>query len=103
MKLERKKIALERIDQLFQLARDVIHQDEELAQKYVTIARQVAMASRVALKREYRQQICRGCKRFILPGVSSVVRTQSRREPHTVVTCGYCGRHMRFPLREHRG
>jgi ribonuclease P protein subunit RPR2 len=95
-----RKIALQRIRRLFQLARDVIREDEELAQRYINIARRIAMAARVRIPREYRRQICRGCKKFILPGVNCRVRIQQRREPHVVVTCGYCGRHMRFPIKK---
>lgn len=102
MSATNKKIALERIHRLFQLAKDVISENEELAQRYVAIARRVSMASRVRIPREYRRQVCRGCKKFILPGVNCHVRIQQRREPHVVVTCGYCGEHMRFPIKNRR-
>jgi len=98
----KKKIAVERIHRLFQLAKDVIHEDEKLAQHYIVIARRVSMASRVRIPRECRQQICRGCKKFILPGVNCRVRIQQSRESHVVVTCGYCGKHMRFPIKNRR-
>jgi ribonuclease P protein subunit RPR2 len=98
----KKEIALQRIHELFQLARDTIHENEELAQHYVAIARRVSMAARVCIPREYRRQICRGCKKLILPGVNCRVRIQQRREPHVVITCGYCGKHMRFPIIDRR-
>jgi len=97
-----KKIALQRIHKLFQLAKDTIHEDEKLAQHYISIARRVSMASRVQMPREYRLQICNGCKRFILPGVNCRVRIQQRREPHIVITCGYCDKHIRLPLKNWR-
>ncbi len=94
-----KKIIINRVCRLFQRARDVIEEDEELAQHYVATARRMAMASRVRIPREHRRQVCRGCKKFILPGVNCSVRIQPRREPHVVITCGYCGEHMRFPIK----
>jgi len=94
-----RKIALQRIHRLFRLAKNVIHEDERLAQRYIVIARKISMASRVRIPREYRRQICRGCKKFILPGVNCRVRIQQRREPHVVITCGYCGKYMRFPMK----
>ena len=97
-----KKIALQRIHKLFQLAKNVIHENEKLAQHYITIARRISMASRVRIPREYHLRICRGCKKFILPGVNCRVRIQQRREPHIVITCGYCGKHMRFPIESRR-
>ena len=95
----KKKIALQRIHRLFQLARDLVGEDEELSQRYIAIARRIAMAARVHLPHEYRHNICKGCKKFILPGVNCRVRLQQHREPHRVVTCNYCGKHMRFPLK----
>lgn len=93
-----KKIALQRIHRLFQLAKNLIREDEKSAQRYIAIARGISMASRVRIPREYRQQICSSCKKFILPGVNCRVRIQQRREPHVVITCSYCGKHMRFPI-----
>lgn len=97
-----KKIALERIHRLFQLAKSMIREDEKSAQRYVGIARKISMASRVRIPREYRRQICRDCKKFILPGVNCRVRIQQHREPHVVITCGYCGKYMRFPIKNRR-
>ena len=99
---ETRRIALERIHILFRLARETIHEDKALAQRYVQIARRLAMAARVKLPREYRRQVCRHCKSFILPGVNCRVRIQQRREPHVVITCLECGKHMRIPLRKKR-
>ena len=97
-----KEIAIQRIHKLFNLAMEAIHTDPDLAQRYVEIARKIAMRARVRMPREYRRLICRHCKRFILPGVNSRVRIQQRREPHVVITCLLCGGHMRFPLRGER-
>lgn len=97
-----RQIAMQRIRTLFQLARHVYAQDPKLAQRYVDIARRVAMAARIRLPREFRRQVCRHCKSFILPGVSCRVRIKQRREPHLVITCLKCGRHMRIPLGKKR-
>ena len=99
---ETKQIALERIHTLFRLAKKNVHENPELAQRYVNIARRISMTTKVRLPREYRRQVCRHCKKFILPGVSCRVRIQQRREPHVVVTCFFCGESMRFPLKDRR-
>ncbi|UCE44514.1 MAG: ribonuclease P, partial [Candidatus Bathyarchaeota archaeon] len=62
-----KHIALQRIHTLFHLARETIHEDPKLAQRYVEIARKIAMRTRIRLPREYRRLVCRHCKSFILP------------------------------------
>jgi ribonuclease P protein subunit RPR2 len=94
-----KKIALKRIRTLFSLAKEMISKDPELAQKYVATARKIAMATKVRLPREYKQQVCKHCKKFILPNINCRVRTQPRRESHLVITCLECGKHMRIPLK----
>lgn len=95
-----KSIALRRIRKLFRLARETIHEDPALAQRYVDIARKVAMAARIRLPKECRRQVCRHCKSFILPGVNCRVRIKQRREPHLVITCLNCGKQMRIPIRK---
>ncbi|MCW4019905.1 MAG: ribonuclease P [Candidatus Bathyarchaeota archaeon] len=97
-----RRIAVHRIQILFRLAQEAVHDRPDLAQRYVEIARKVAMRTRLHLPREYRFQVCRHCKRFILAGVNSRVRVQPRREPHIVVTCLHCGRHMRNPLKRRK-
>lgn len=94
-----KRIALKRVKKLFRLAGKMVSSDPELAQRYVDIARKVAMAVRLRLPREYRRQVCRHCKSFIFPGVNCRVRITQRREPHVVFTCLNCGKSMRFPVR----
>jgi len=94
-----KQIALQRVHMLFRLAREVIREDPELAQRYVKIARKIAMGTKLRLPREYRRLVCRHCKSFILPGINCRVRIQSRREPHVVITCSNCGKHSRMPLK----
>ncbi len=97
-----KRIALQRIRTLFRLAREIFHEDPALAQRYVDMARKIAMGANVRLPREYRRQVCRHCKSFILPGVNCRVRVKQRREPHVVITCLKCGKQMRIPLRKRK-
>ncbi|MBS7606271.1 ribonuclease P [Candidatus Bathyarchaeota archaeon] len=99
---EVKEIALKRIRKLFELAIKALPERPDLAQRYVEIARRIGMRAKVRMPRENRMLICRHCKRFIFPGVSSRVRIQPRREPHIVITCLYCGGHMRKPLRRRK-
>ncbi len=99
MSTDPRRIALQRIETLFKLAREVIHDKPDLAQRYIEIARKIAMRTRLHLPRQYRSYICKHCKKFILPGVNSRVRVQHHRESHIVITCLYCGASMRKPLK----
>ena len=44
-----KKIALQRVHTLFSLAKEVIHEDPKLAQRYVKIARKIVMKTKLNL------------------------------------------------------
>ncbi|RJS76152.1 ribonuclease P [Candidatus Bathyarchaeota archaeon] len=99
MNRDSKKTALTRVKILFKLAAEVARDRPDLAQRYAEIARKISMRTRTHLPRKYHLQVCKRCKRFILPGVTSRVRIQPRREPHVVVTCLYCGGRMRVPLK----
>ena len=102
MDVATRRMAIQRIHRLFRLAREIIHEDSALAQRYVNMARKVAMTARVRLPKEYRHQVCRHCKSFILPGVNCRVRIKQRREPHLVITCLNCGEQMRMRLRKRK-
>jgi len=100
---ETRQIALQRIHTLFRLAKENIREEPELAQRYVTIARRIAMRTKLRLPTEYRRMVCRHCKSFIYPSVNCRVRVQQRREPHMVVTCQLCGKITRTPLKSKSG
>ena len=98
-----KRIAMQRIQALFRLAKETFNENPSLAQRYVDLARKIAMAAKVRLPREYKRQVCRHCKSFILPSVNCRVRIKQQREPHIVITCLNCGKQMRMPLRHKKG
>jgi len=98
-----RSIAKQRVQTLFGLAGETLDQDQVLAQRYVNIARRIAMGAKIRLPTQYRHQICRHCKSFILPGVNCRVRVKQLREPHVVITCLNCGKQMRIPLSKREG
>ena len=98
-----RRIAKERIETLFKLAKVTVHENPNLATQYVKTARKIAMSARVRLPTEYRRQVCRHCKSFILPSINCRVRLQRKREPHIVITCLKCGGKTRIPIAEKQG
>jgi ribonuclease P protein subunit RPR2 len=99
---ETRQIAQQRIRKLFNLAKEKIRDEPELAQRYAAVARKIAMRAKLRLPAEYRRMVCKHCKSFIYPGVNCRVRVQQRREPHMAVTCQICGETTRIPLRKKR-
>jgi len=95
-----KRLAMQRIQTLFRLAKETFNEKPSLAQRYVDTARKIAMAAKVRLPRKYKRQVCKHCKSFILPGVNCRVRIKQQREPHVVITCLNCGKQTRLPMKK---
>ncbi|MDI9619677.1 MAG: ribonuclease P [Candidatus Nezhaarchaeota archaeon] len=98
-RVEVRRIALERIDRLFEAADEVFHVDPVLSHRYVELARRISMRCRVRIPRYLRRRFCHYCYKFLRPGVNCRVRVAKRREPHVAVTCLECGKTMRLNLR----
>jgi len=93
-----RRTALERIRTLFEKAEETFREDPSLAQRYVDLARKIAMRTRTRLPPDLRRRVCRGCKGLLVPGETSRVRIRQEREPHVAVTCLRCGHVTRIPL-----
>jgi len=93
------EIAAERVERLFELAREATVEGREAdARAYVRRARRVAERHRLALPRRFERFTCDRCDRYLRPGRNARVRT---RDGHVVVTCT-CGAQARYPYRPRR-
>ncbi|HOX34290.1 MAG TPA: ribonuclease P protein component 4 [Methanoregulaceae archaeon] len=90
-----RKIAKERIDRLFSQAQAVFASHPRLSDRYVEIARKIAMRQRVRISRVFRRKFCRRCSSYLVPGKTSRVRIRSGR---VVVTCLVCKARRRYPV-----
>jgi ribonuclease P protein subunit RPR2 len=90
-----KKIARERIAVLFMQAGSAFSTHPELSNRYIELARRIAMRQRVRIDRRYSRQFCRHCSSFLVPGVTSRVRVHGG---NVVVTCLCCKKRRRYPV-----
>jgi len=88
-----KTIAKERIEVLFRQARESFHGHPERSNRYVELARRIAMRQRVRIDHEFRRQYCHHCYAFLVPGQNMRVRVH---RGNVVVTCGICNKKMRY-------
>lgn len=95
-----KQIARQRIQILFEHAKQVAKADPKLATQYVLLARKIAMAAKIRLPVEFRRQTCKECNSLFVHGMNCRVRIKQKREPHVVVTCLNCGNQTRMLLKE---
>ena len=88
-----REIALERIKTLFKQARDVFKEDKNLANRYVELARKIAMKYKIRIPSELQKQFCRHCYKFLMPDVNCRIRLKNGK---VVYYCLECKHFMRF-------
>lgn len=87
-------IARERIAILFREADETFDDNPERSDRYVEIARTIAMTFNIALPREYQETFCSGCGSYLKPGRNARVRVENGVR---TMTCDECGATERFP------
>ena len=88
-----KQIARERIVVLFEQARLAFAEFPDLSNRYVELARKIAMRQRIRIPRELRRQYCHHCNTYLVPGSTMRVRVH---RGNVVVTCHSCNKHTRY-------
>ncbi|MBU2561243.1 MAG: ribonuclease P [Nanoarchaeota archaeon] len=89
------KIAKQHIESLLEQAKEVAAENTALANRYVTLARKVAMKFRIRLPPEQKRLFCPHCYRFMLPGKNLRVRVHEHR---VIYYCLDCKKFWRKPL-----
>jgi len=98
-----KQIAKQRIQILFEQAKQVGKTNPPLAAQYVKSSRRIAMAAKIRLPAEFRRETCKKCNTLFVQGVNCRVRVKQKRQPHIVVTCLNCGNQTRMLLGKKKG
>jgi len=93
-----KKIALERMQKLFELARQTMKKDEELAKEYVKQIKKINQKTKTSIPPEIRRFLCKKCDSPMIPGFNSTTRTKNGR---TITTCK-CGQIKRNPYNKEK-
>ena len=93
-----KQIARQRIQILFEQAKQVCKTNPQLAMQYIKSARKIAMAAKIRLPVEFRRETCKNCNALLVQGYNCRVRIKQKRQPHIVITCLNCGNQTRVLL-----
>ena len=92
---KQKEIALERIKILFEEAKLAFKEDPALSNRYVHLARKLAMRYKIRIPKEFKRKYCKHCYSYLKPPYNARVRIQNKK---VVYTCYNCRKFMRFPL-----
>ena len=92
----KKQIARERIDLLFKTAKETYKENPSLSNRYVEIARKIAMKAQINIPSNLRKKFCRKCFSYLVPGENCRVRTRNKM---LIYYCTKCKNIMRFPYK----
>ena len=86
-------ISHERVEYLFHQAELIHRENLPLANRYVSHARNIAMASKIHIPRALKRHVCHGCKGYLYPGTTAQIRYESRKRygSYLLVRCLECG------------
>ena len=84
-----KKIAEERIEILFNLAKKEIRKNPERSKRYVELARKIGMRYNVRIAKQLKRTFCKVCNTILIPGRTSSVRIDSKTKS-IIVKCRNC-------------
>ena len=91
------RIAEEHIGFLLDRAKKVAGENHGLANRYVTLARKVAMKFKIRLTSAQKRLFCKHCYRFMLPGKNLRVRVHEHR---IIYYCLDCKKFWRKPVKK---
>lgn len=93
----RKKIAEDRIKKLFyQAEKKALQGRQDLANRYVELARKISMRYLVSIPKEFRHKFCKHCHQYLIPPLNCRVRTYRGR---IIIHCKNCGKYSRVPYK----
>jgi len=96
-KKQLKEIAQKRIKILFDLAeQQALANNFILADRYVHLARKIAMKHLVSIPKEYKRRFCKYCYSYLLPEKTCRVRVHNKR---VITHCFRCKKIIRIPIK----
>ena len=93
---KQQQIAKKRIRFLFNEAKDVFKKDSKLSDKYVKLARRIAMKYKIKLSSDLKKKFCKHCHKYLVPSVNCRVRIHKHR---LIYYCLECKHFMRYNIR----
>lgn len=103
MKLKEKQkcntIAKERMKILFKEADVVFKKNPGLANRYVELARKIAMKTKVKMPRQFKRMFCKHCHTYLKHGLNCRVRTSNGM---VLYYCLNCKKYMRMPFKKEK-
>jgi ribonuclease P protein subunit RPR2 len=95
-KAKQKEIAKQRIINLFEQAQLRFKTNPSLSNRYITLARKLAMKVKIRIPQELKRRFCKHCYKYLQPGANARIRT---REGKVIISCLECKKFTRIPIK----
>ncbi|MBT4824847.1 ribonuclease P [Candidatus Woesearchaeota archaeon] len=82
-----KRISKDRIKTLFKQAVDTFKENSKLSDRYVTLARKIAMKYKIKFTSTQKRKFCKHCYCFLMPGKNCTVRTTGKTITYSCKNC----------------
>jgi ribonuclease P protein subunit RPR2 len=92
------KIAKERIQILFELAKKEFKNKPERSRRYIQLLRKIGLRYNIRLPKEIKRSFCKKCNSLLIPGVSASVRLNKKTKTVNI-KCKNCNKIYRYPYR----
>ncbi len=93
----KREIARERIEILFKQAKEKFSKNPKLSNRYVKLARGLAMKVKVRIPPDLKRKFCKHCYSYLVPSKNLRVRTHNTK---VIYYCFECKKYMRFPYKK---
>lgn len=95
-KKQQKEISKKRILTLFNQAEKTYKKNLSLANRYITIARKIAMKSRTKIPSTLKRKFCKHCYNYLTPKNSRI----RIRDQKIIIYCENCKKYTRIPIKQ---
>jgi ribonuclease P protein subunit RPR2 len=92
-----KVLARRRIRELFAQAAKMFAIDPALSNRYVHLARKLAMRFKVRMPRMLKRRFCKHCYTYLVPSKNARVRVQNKK---VIIFCQSCKKFTRIPVQK---
>ena len=82
-----RRIAVARIEHLFEEAHNIFKKNKALSKRYITLARRIAMKYKVSIPSKLKRRFCKKCGSFLMPSLNCRVRLQKGKMVYLCMEC----------------
>jgi len=94
----RTKVAKERIERLFSLAKENLEKNPKRSRNYVELARKIGMRYTVRLTKDQKRSFCKSCNQLLIVGKTSRVELDNQKKL-IIIKCLNCDNLYRYPYK----